>query len=170
MRFSLGIIASALAMSLSSLPAESTVFRVPTPRYRTINLALSASSPGDTILVGSGEYKENILFPWGITLVAPEGATLRPASSGQITMEGRDIELPITVVGFTIIAPWNHAVMFDHTTFEVRNCTITCKSRGWYPLWAIDSEGNVANTCFSGEPDFTTLNASVDVELRDNCE
>ncbi|MEK7158218.1 MAG: hypothetical protein AAB733_01435 [Patescibacteria group bacterium] len=166
----LGIIACVLADSMFTNPAEATVFRVPTPRYRTINMALSASSPGDTILVASGEYKENISFPWGITLVAPNGAMLRPEGSGLITMEGVDIELPITIAGFTITAPWNHAVMFDNTIFEIRNCTITCKSKGWYPLWAIDSEGVVTNTCFSGDPDFATLRASVDVELRNNCE
>ena len=51
-------------------PASAAVtLRVPQD-YPTIQSAIDASSPGDTVLVASGIYNENVIIDWSVSLVA----------------------------------------------------------------------------------------------------
>jgi Right handed beta helix region len=81
------------------------------PQYSTINSAVTAAKPGDTVVVCPGTYKEDVVITKPLTLVgqnatvnaaglagAPTGAILGQAPYNGITIESSDV----TVKGFTV--------------------------------------------------------------------
>lgn len=74
-------------------------------RLREIQLAIDLASPGDTVLVGPGEYRENLVMRDGVTLLGTKGqalTTLRPASEGQPIISCIDLSSAVTIKGFTL--------------------------------------------------------------------
>ncbi len=54
--------------------------------YATIQAAIVAADPGDTILIAAGDYAENLVIDKAITLIGMDGAALKPASGIGITI------------------------------------------------------------------------------------
>lgn len=84
----MNFIPSAIAISLVlgvSLPAFAGKRLVP-KQYKTIQAAVDAANPGDTILIGKGVYKEEIF-------VETANLTIRPAKKGKkgkVTIDGQN--------------------------------------------------------------------------------
>lgn len=87
--------------------AHSTIRQVPAI-YPTIQSALSASLPYDTVLVDPGTYNENIIWPSvnGIRLIGSAGpavTTISAAGSGRVmTISSSLIDTSTVIKGFTI--------------------------------------------------------------------
>lgn len=87
--------------------ANSTIRQVPTV-YPSIQSALTASLPYDTVLVGPGTYNENIIWPAinSLRLIGSSGAavtTITAAGSGRVvTISSSMIDTSTVIMGFTI--------------------------------------------------------------------
>jgi hypothetical protein len=65
----------------------------PSSDFATIGEALQAASPGDTVSVGPGEYREAVVFKSGVSIDAARDSVLRPplgASAGFTAVTIRD--------------------------------------------------------------------------------
>ncbi len=74
----------------AELPGDVFPYDTPENAARTIGAALSAARPGDTVLVASAEYTENLILPAGVQLIG--GYSINFAG-GQV-----DVILPGTIV------------------------------------------------------------------------
>jgi hypothetical protein len=101
------ILPSLIALSLSTTTLFSTVIQVPS-QYPTIQQGLNAAQSGDTVLVATGTYPENISWPYtdGILLTSEMGADSTIIDGNGA---GRVIDFPGTsfsrntkITGFTI--------------------------------------------------------------------
>jgi parallel beta-helix repeat protein len=74
-----------LASNPASTPlvkASPGTIQVPSPQYPTIQAGVNAANPGDTILVSSGTYKENVIITKSLNLVgAGSGTTIIDAQA-----------------------------------------------------------------------------------------
>ena len=50
---------------MTALPAMAVILDVPSVTYPTIQSAVTAAGPGDTINVAAGTYNENVVIPAG---------------------------------------------------------------------------------------------------------
>ncbi len=106
---------------LPASAADHTVGRGGT--YATINKAVSAANPGDTIIVAPGTYVENVLVNKPLTIRSSHGA---PLTTIQAAVPGKDVFLltgtDIRVDGFTIVGQMGGSgVKLDHAS----QCVIT---------------------------------------------
>lgn len=70
---------AAVAAWGASIPAAAVVRNVPTVAYPTIQSAVTAANPGDTIQLALGEYRENVTIPAGKTGLFINGSCGNPA-------------------------------------------------------------------------------------------
>ncbi len=95
-----------LLAALMAASAASTVlgrtFKVPS-RYKTIQRAIDAASPGDTVLVGPGTYKENLIVRKTVSLIGTAGAakTVVDAGGKEIALRCEQVDSTATIRGFT---------------------------------------------------------------------
>lgn len=99
---------------------QNRVLRVPS-QYPTIMAAVNAAFNGDTVLVASGVYNENVDFQKPISVISEEGPEsttidfifgVDATSSGTATLEG-----------FSVIAGLSPVVdIVGNSTFTIRNC------------------------------------------------
>jgi hypothetical protein len=91
--------------------------------YETIQAAIDAAQGGDTILVGDGEYTENLTINKAITLKSLNGRESTEIA-GTITITADDV----TVEGFTVTAQGYYAVpvihMIDIDNVNILNNTV----------------------------------------------
>lgn len=87
--------------------------------YATIQEAVNAASPGDTITVDSGTYDEDITIPTGVTIAGTGTSTV--SVIGQITVNAADT----TITGLSISNPdGNFGILINH----VDNVTVSGNS------------------------------------------
>ena len=72
---------AALTLSLLAAPAWADTIKVPSGEIETIQDAVNAASPGDTIAISSGDYFENVVVPPGL-----DGLTL--TGKGKVYLNG----------------------------------------------------------------------------------
>jgi nitrous oxidase accessory protein NosD len=82
---------SGLLLLAGMLDARAGTLRVP-QQYRSIQRAVDAAAPGDTVLVGPGRYSENILIQKSLVLKSSMGARLT-------TLDGGRIGSPVGILG-----------------------------------------------------------------------
>jgi len=112
------LFALVLVVSFSLIPAIPAVaadINVPAT-HATIQAAIDAANPGDTIIVAAGTYAENLVIDKALTLKSADGAatTIIDASATVVADQRGAIQIAATIsdvtiggtdVGFTIIAP-----------------------------------------------------------------
>jgi parallel beta-helix repeat protein len=106
-----------------SVPLYAKELRVP-QEFSSIQAALDAAAPGDTIVVGPGEYNESLLIGKpGITLKCEEGAVIKgdPTASLKATVSINADN--VTVQGCTITGKRNGIRVFnaDNVTLSGNN-------------------------------------------------
>lgn len=75
-------------------PRSLIVQQAAAAEFATISDALASAQPGDTVIVGPGEYREELRLPAGVSVVSelPHRAVIRPAagaaSAPAVTVEG----------------------------------------------------------------------------------
>lgn len=110
--------------------------------YATVQAAVDAASPGDTVLVRPGTYRERVTVAVDVALVAPRGATL-DGSRFDDTPVAIDVHGNATVVvdGFTIrgYAVGVEAEYRSTADWVVRNTTIT---GAWKGILAVSTAGD----------------------------
>lgn len=125
-----------LAMAISAMAGHAETLSVPSS-YASIQAALDAANPGDTVLVAPGSYAENLDFQGkAVTLRSTGGADatfLRPASSGAPVVHLRGpLSGQATFDGFTVSGgnASNGGAMFlsgnavvSNSAFEDNNAT-----------------------------------------------
>jgi nitrous oxidase accessory protein NosD len=74
-----------------TIGSQAATIRVP-QQYRSIQRAVDAAAPGDTVLVAPGRYSENILIQKSLVLKSATGARLT-------VLDGRRIGSPIGILG-----------------------------------------------------------------------
>lgn len=96
--------------------------------YETIQNAIDDASPGQTIVVESGVYREELVIDKEIELVAPDGATLKPPTEAEqsvgITISSKKDVSP-EISGFRITG-FKYGVKAGDTSGDwiIRNTTI----------------------------------------------
>jgi hypothetical protein len=77
-------------------------FDVPA-RYKTIQRAIDAASPGDTVLVSPGLYKENLNMRKSVSLISLAGASKTTIDGGkrEIVLRCEGVDSTATIKGFT---------------------------------------------------------------------
>lgn len=95
------VLAALVAIPLASV-AFGRTFRVPS-RYKTIQRAIDAASPGDTVLVGPGTYKENLILRKTVSLIGTAGAakTIIDAAGKESALRCEQVDSTATIRGFT---------------------------------------------------------------------
>jgi parallel beta-helix repeat protein len=161
---------------IPSASSTSSIIRVPED-YPTIQEAVNAAKPGDTVLVGSGTYYESIFIDKPISLIGEckENTTVIGLGIGNVIYISSDI---VTVSRFTIkgsgsnyISPFDGGdagVMLDKCT----NCTISnlIVTECCLGIFLNLSNGNVieSNICYSNSKDGIYLRLSNNNTIKDN--
>jgi serine/threonine protein phosphatase PrpC len=88
-----GLLGSLEPPAAPALPRRLDVRGDGSAPFATISAALQAARPGDTVVVGPGEYREQVRLRDGVTLAsdAPGGATLRPVAPGPAVITAEDL-------------------------------------------------------------------------------
>lgn len=96
-----------------------------TAPYTTINAAIQAASPGDTIIVAPGLYRENVIMRSGISVVSQFVG--RAIIDGQAGMDGGNPSIRAAdsclIEGFTIRGGYD-GIVCDGTSPVIRHCII----------------------------------------------
>ncbi|MBN1503527.1 MAG: right-handed parallel beta-helix repeat-containing protein [Candidatus Eisenbacteria bacterium] len=93
----------AALVAASAVPAAfGRTFKVPS-RYKTVQRAIDAASPGDTVLVGPGVYKENLIVRKTVSLIGTAGAakTVIDAGRKDIALRCEQVDSTAVIKGFT---------------------------------------------------------------------
>lgn len=101
---SFGIVA-VLVLSAGSLAAEEDVLVVDTgggAEYRSLQAAVDAAEPGDTVRVRSGTYREQVTVEKDLRIVAPNGAVLNGSGTDRRTAIDIGSDAGVLVDGLTI--------------------------------------------------------------------
>jgi hypothetical protein len=111
-----------------------------TQQYTSIQTAINASAPGDTVLVHPGRYFENIVIQTNnLTLISCEYLTNNPAYIDSTIIDGRQLApslriypntLGILFRGFSVTNGKSNGsgggiLLFTNTTTTIKNCYIT---------------------------------------------
>ena len=103
-----------LAVGCVIVPARAETLRVGGPGgLPTISRALEIASPGDTIVVASGEYHENLIIDKTVSLVGEGRPHVRGLGEGDVVrVMGDDVEMR----GFSVSGsggPVTHEIVLD---------------------------------------------------------
>ena len=115
--------------------------------YPTIQVAINAASPGDTIQVAAGTYYENVVVNKAVSLVGKNPGTTIIDAKGTGTVV-KVTASSVTITNFTIQSSgsgWpNSGVLMD----SVSLCTISNNIivNNWYGIWLKDSSNNVLSS------------------------
>ncbi len=125
--------------------------------YTSIEAALEASSPGDTVSVGPGEYHEAIWMRGGVRIQGAGADKTTLISSFLPAVRGYPHEVSEAVLdGFTIICDSpNSAIHFDfpHEKETVSNCVIKNSTGQWHSggIWiAFGATPTIISNTFIG--------------------
>jgi parallel beta-helix repeat protein len=98
---------------------------IPSPCYTSIQAAINASAPGDTILVHPGKYTEHLVIDKSLTLQSTDGwqdTTIDPVGDSIIRIEDH---VDVTVQGFEISAgSWGIYIYEVFSTVNILDCFI----------------------------------------------
>jgi len=130
-----GVLLGALPLGECDCPVHVT-HSVPYD-YPSISEALAVASYGDTVLVHPGIYEENILLPWGVTLLSTDGSdsttidgrggTTTVAVSYEVSKPG-GADTPARLEGFTITGATRTGIVVLACDPVIANCVITGNS------------------------------------------
>ncbi|UCE75085.1 MAG: right-handed parallel beta-helix repeat-containing protein, partial [Methanomassiliicoccales archaeon] len=103
-------------------PSKADIIYVPT-NYPTIQEAINAADPGDTVYVYSGTYNENVVVDKTINLTGENPDTT--IIHGENTGPGIDVIADwVNITGFTVIGTSTHTKECIKL-YDVQNCSIT---------------------------------------------
>ena len=96
------VLLAALVAASTAQTVLGRTFKVPS-RYKTIQRAIDATSPGDTVLVGPGVYKENLVVKQTVSLIGTAGAakTVIDAGGKEIALRCEQVDSTAVIRGFT---------------------------------------------------------------------
>ncbi|MGB6874247.1 MAG: right-handed parallel beta-helix repeat-containing protein [Dehalococcoidia bacterium] len=131
-------LALVLALGLVAVPMAGTVGAqterhvainctgIPSPCYTSIQAAINASAPGDTILVHPGKYYETLFINKSLTLQSTDGwqdTTIDPAVQSIIRIEG---DVDVTVQGLEITGADSYGIYISEvfSTVNILDCFI----------------------------------------------
>ena len=134
--FAIGIllvVACVLALPTYARAATWTVGAEPGMDYVTVQAAIDAAAPGDTVLVALGDYNESIVLTKSVTLAGAgrDLTTLTGAGSSVIRIDGTD---SATISGFTITGGRGYSdgavargggIYCSEASPTITDCTIT---------------------------------------------
>lgn len=127
------VIICLLLVSIPALRLTSNAETLLAPHaYGSIQEALDNAGPGDTVLVDSGVYYENIIWPntQNISLIGlsgPEHTVIDGDSSGSVVFISVGVEISVTVKGFTIRRGYSNnggGLYCRKTALTLENCVI----------------------------------------------
>ena len=96
------ILLAALVAASSAQTVSGRTFKVPS-RYKTIQRAIDAASPKDTVLVGPGVYKENLVVRKTVSLIGTSGAAKTVIDGGgkEAVLRCEQVDSTAIIKGFT---------------------------------------------------------------------
>jgi len=160
-----------LAMLVLSLPAampvaveaSTTTLYVPDD-YSTIQEAIDAASPGDTIIVKSGTYPENVNVTKPLTIQSENGAASTSVQAADPSDHVFEITADnVTISGFTVRGAsvnWSAGIFLAHAS----HCTISgnTASNNYRGIQLYDSHDNIIsqNAANSNDADGILVNGS----------
>jgi len=115
----------------------------PTYDHATIQAAIDAASPYDTIIVHEGTYNENVVIQGfnGLTVKAADGDTVTVQATGGNVILVRDSSF-VTIEGLTVTGGEHGIVLWDsHDCTVLENVIIGSEIVGIF-LWGASSTGN----------------------------
>lgn len=122
----LGLILAGLSVNFTGVGEDEPDIVVPRD-YETIQAAIDAASPGDTIEVRAGTYKENLVIGKSVTLVGTgqDETTLKPGANGKpiVKIEG-ETAISVTIKNLTV-AEGNWGITgAGSTVVTIENCRV----------------------------------------------
>ena len=126
---------SAMGVSESEVKSSSATIYVP-DAYPTIHAAVNAASPGDTIIVRSGTYKENVLLDKKLTLVGDALPTIDALGKSDAISIPADY---CVVTGFRCVNAKSAGILVDSDWNRIENNT--CEKNN-YGICLKDSSNN----------------------------
>ena len=149
---SLLALSALLSVSLFVSAAAKVRIKGKPGNFPTIQQAVDAADPGDTVIVHHGAYAENVTIGKSLTLRGVGHPLLVPASgvplrvdnpAGSVVIEGLDINTPSGQTGI-----FYDGLSDDHANIGVvRNCTITGGQTG---IFARECDLKIRNNDISG--------------------
>jgi nitrous oxidase accessory protein len=139
-------VSAATALSLTAAAAETVRVGVP-GGFSTISAAIAAADAGDTVLVGPGKYRENLVIDKPIVLVGQGSPQIIGHGKGDVILiRANDVELS----GFSVSGSGNRMMVSDAgikimgTRARVRDNTVQDNLFGIYLRGASEAlvEGN----------------------------
>lgn len=155
-------------------------------QYTTIQAALNAAVPGDTVLVRTGTYSENLTFPRSgaagalIALQGENGATLDGTGKGElgISITGRsyvkvtgltirNFRSSGTPMGISVNGASTHVELRDNVIEFIENTNGNAHGIGVYgnaatPISDLVISGNEVRHCKLGQSESVVVNGNVD--------
>ena len=107
------------------------VRRVPT-EYPTIQGAINAAYPGDTIFVSSGTYREHVVVNKSVTLLGEEGTTIDGEGTGNVISVTKD---HVEINGLTIQNGYRGIFLSHSIDSTIRSNTLTSHTGAAIELW-----------------------------------
>ncbi|MBU1598881.1 hypothetical protein KKG61_02040, partial [bacterium] len=95
--------------------------------YTTIQAAVNAANPGDTIYVSAGIYNEAVYINKGIALVGVGTPTIDPPSGNGVTFDGNNAD-NASISGFRITGAGNGIYCYNGADPIITNNTIAGNS------------------------------------------
>ena len=137
------LLIATLTLNTQQALSEPGTIRVPQD-YPTIQAAIYAASPGDTIQVSAGTYNETIVVNKAVSLIGenPNTTIIDAKRTGTVVKVTAN---SVTITNFTIRnsgSDWpNSGILID----TVNLCTISNNiiTNNWYGIWLKDSPNNI---------------------------
>jgi len=132
-----------LTLNTQQALSDPGTIRVP-QNYPTIQAAINAASPGDTIQVSAGTYNENVVVNKAVSLIGGNPSTTIIDAKGTGTVVSVTTS-NVVITNFTIKnsgSDWpNSGILIDGFSL----CTISNNIivNNWYGIWLTDSSNNV---------------------------
>lgn len=98
-----------VALAVAAAAAHASTLQVP-EQHATVQAAIDAAQPGDTVLVSPGVYRENLRIEKSLTLRSVQGAEMTTLDGGRscnvVWVNGTGTE-QVTITGFKITNAWS---------------------------------------------------------------